>query len=116
LAAAVVFGVRRVEVHGPSMLPTLAPGERLVVVRTWRVRPGDVIVLVDPAAPDRALVKRALAISGGEVTVGGDNSSLSVDSRRFGPVALDRVLGRAAYRYHPPHQRGRIARQGGLVP
>src|SRR5579863_4076563 len=54
-------GVRRVVVEGTSMLPTLAPGDRLVLVRCARPAPGDLVAVPDPRDPARVLVKRVAA-------------------------------------------------------
>jgi len=60
---------RRVEVHDDSMQPTLRPGDRLRVdVRIYRTRApavGEIVVVVDPAAPSRWLVKRVAAVGPG---------------------------------------------------
>lgn len=100
----------RVEVHGPSMLPTLVDGERLLVRRTRRVRPGDLAVLHDPAVPARLIVKRVVAVRGRHAEVAGDNSAASRDSRAFGPVHRSAIVGVAWYRYHPADQAGRLRR------
>lgn len=100
--------VRRVEVVGESMLPALRPGERLLVVRGRRARPGDVVAVRDPRAPARTMVKRVAAVAAGGVTVLGDNAAASTDSRALGPVAPGAVVGRAFYRYHPVSRRGRL--------
>jgi len=101
---------RRVEVRGPSMLPTLADGERLLVRRTRRVRPGDLVVVRDPDDPGRLLVKRLLAREGSRLWLGGDNPRASRDSRAFGPVGRDLLVGVAWYRYAPSSAAGRLAR------
>lgn len=114
--------ISRVEVSGASMAPTLLPGDRLLVVPVRRLRPGDLVVLPDPRAPRRPLVKRVSAIPGGrcvagdltlqagpdEIVVLGDNPNASTDSRTTGPVRLDAVEGRAVYRYHPADRVGRV--------
>jgi nickel-type superoxide dismutase maturation protease len=105
--------MRRVEVVGASMTPTLDAGDRLLVARTRRVRPGEVAVVPDPRNPDQLVVKRVVGASAAGVTLRGDNPAASTDSRVFGPVPLASVRGRAVYRYHPPARRGRIGR---LVP
>ena len=80
--------------QGPSMLPTLAPGETVWVRRTRRVRPGDVVVARHPEQPGLLLVKRALRPEGqgwwleGEITGPG-----LADSNSFGPVPADLVVG-----------------------
>lgn len=106
----VAWSVRRldrVEVEGDSMLPTLHPGDRLVVVRGRRARPGDLVTLPDPRSPVRAVVKRVVAADAQEVFVGGDNPGASTDSRAFGAVPASSIRGRVVYRYFPDHRRGR---------
>jgi signal peptidase I len=50
-------------VSGRSMEPTLAPGERVVVLRfTSSVQRGDLVVFKNPDAPDDLLVKRVLGL------------------------------------------------------
>lgn len=46
------------EVTGPSMVPTLQHGDRLVVQYGARVGPGDVVVLRHPFQQDLLVVKR----------------------------------------------------------
>ncbi len=86
------------------MWPTLLAGDRLLVVRGLRPRPGRLIVVADPRQPTRLLVKRVAATTAGGVTVLGDNPAASTDSRSFGPV--QRVRGRPLYRYHPSERAG----------
>jgi len=116
LAAAVVLlvaalralGATRVVVEGTSMRPTLEPGDRLLVVRTGRVRRGDLVAVADPRYPGRLLVKRAEEVNGGWVELRGDNAAASTDSREFGAVPVSEVRGRAVRRYAPSHRRGRV--------
>ncbi len=102
--------IRRVQVEGDSMLPTLRPGDRLAVIGV-RPRPGHLVVLRDPRQPERLLVKRCTAIDGSDgVRVEGDNPVHSTDSRHFGPVPTDLVLGRPLYRYAPEADAGPVWR------
>ena len=98
----------RVEVTGDSMLPTLAAGDRLLVLRYGRARVGDVVAVADPRLPARTLVKRVAARDGDAVTVLGDNAAASTDSRILGPVAPASIRGRVVYRYLPDSRRGRL--------
>ena len=103
--------LRRVAVNGDSMRPALEPGDRLLVVRFARLRPkpGDVVAVVDPREPNRVLVKRVDSVdTDGRLRVAGDNPAASTDSRTFGAVDADLVLGRAIYRYWPEGRRGRL--------
>ncbi|HEY0410770.1 MAG TPA: S26 family signal peptidase [Candidatus Dormibacteraeota bacterium] len=113
---------RRVEVVGESMLPSLRPGDRLLLVRLPAV-PGTVVAVADPRQPSRTLVKRVAAGPGGEAplpgggqlragrgyVVLGDNPAASTDSTEFGAVPRGLMRGRAVYRYAPPHRRGAVS-------
>ncbi len=90
------------------MLPSLAPGERLLIWRTPVLEEGDIVALHDPASKRRLLVKRVVRLEAERVEVEGDNSAASRDSRHFGPVPRRLVIGRAVYRYHPPSAAGRL--------
>lgn len=67
------FVARAFTVEGPSMLPTLEDGQRLLVDRlTYRFRPperGDVIVFRYPANPREHFIKRIIGIPGDEVLI-----------------------------------------------
>lgn len=123
--------VRPWAVGGRSMIPTLEPGDRLLVdLWTFRQRPpraGELVLFRGPE-PDRAtIVKRAGAtppfpddrprprfwpagarVQESGVWLQGDNREQSVDSRHYGPVPRDRVLGRVVLRYWPPSRAGSV--------
>lgn len=107
-------------VDGSSMEPTLRSGDRVLIRRTHRPRRGQVVLMRFPVRPGRPpdpqlLLKRVVhvhgdrvpgdwaspdlrAIGGAEVPAGhavvlGDNRPVSWDSRHFGFVPRDRVLG-----------------------
>jgi signal peptidase I len=104
------------------MLPTLEPGDRLLVLRPVRYDLGDLVVVPDPRDPDRVLVKRLVALAGtrvvadgltiqagpDEVVVLGDNAAASTDSRAVGPLRYDDLRGRCVYRYAPAERAGRL--------
>jgi nickel-type superoxide dismutase maturation protease len=96
--------IARYEIEGESMTPGLSPGERVLVNRAayWFSRPraGDVVVVRDPRRPARLLIKRIEATAGGEgYRVLGDHPEASTDSRAFGPVSRDQILGKVWLRY-----------------
>ncbi|MGH2488092.1 MAG: nickel-type superoxide dismutase maturation protease [Candidatus Limnocylindria bacterium] len=98
-------------VEGRSMVPTLEPGDRLVV-ESWTYRqrpprPGEVVLAADPRHPDRELAKRVAAVGPESLTLLGDGAG-STDSRTFGAVPLEAVRWRAVARYWPPRRAGRI--------
>jgi nickel-type superoxide dismutase maturation protease len=108
VAGAVALAVlrpRRVVIDGPSMEPTLMVGDRLLLIRR-APGPGQVVGLRDPENGQRLLVKRIVSVEGEVVLVEGDNARASRDSRTFGPVDRRAVVGRAVYRYFPPHRAG----------
>lgn len=94
----------RLEVEGVSMVPTFAPGDRVLVLKTRDVSVGDVVAIEDPQAPQRVLVKRVVGIDRSVVRVEGDNAGASRDSRHFGPVPRAAVVGRVVTRYHSPRR------------
>ena len=105
---AVLFGVlswvrpRRFVVTGDSMLPTLRPGDRLLVARIGHAHEGDLVVVRDPRSPSRLVCKRVVSADARHIVVRGDNPDASTDSRAFGPVPVERVIGRVLRRYYPP--------------
>ncbi|MFI1470787.1 nickel-type superoxide dismutase maturation protease [Streptomyces wuyuanensis] len=96
------FGVA--EVAGPSMHPTLAHGDRLLVHYGAAVRAGDVAVLRHPLQQDLLIVKRAVERREDGWWVLGDNPYAEGDSRLFGAVPEDLLLGRVRARYRPRPQ------------
>jgi nickel-type superoxide dismutase maturation protease len=91
-------------VEGESMLPTVQPDERVIVSRIpyWFARPkkGDLVVLRDPRESARLLLKRIeTAKNDGTYSVVGDNAAASTDSRVFGAVPSELILGKVWFRY-----------------
>ncbi len=112
LVAVVRTRFRRVQVEGTSMMPTLAHGDRLIVMRAGHLLVGDVVALRDPVEPARLLVKRVVAVLPGGLDVRGDNRAASRDSRTFGSVPASRLIGKAVYRYFPPARAGFLRQSG----
>lgn len=110
---------RTISVVGRSMEPEHPHGTRfLATSRYWLVGTigkGDIVVISDPESPTNHLVKRVRAMEGGVVSpedsptgnryvvpagtlyVLGDNREVSEDSRDFGPVPLESVLGKCVH-------------------
>jgi nickel-type superoxide dismutase maturation protease len=103
--------LRRIEVNGESMSPALEPGDRVVALGVGRPRAGDLVACVDPREPERIMVKRVAGRDpGGGYIVLGDNSGASTDSRDFGPINDNLIIGRLFYRYLPAPRAGVIWR------
>ena len=114
-------GPCRVSVKGLSMAPTLLPGDHLLVRPARTLRRGDLVVVQDPDADSRWVVKRVAALPGERIVVDGqtldagegllvlgDNADRSTDSRHYGAVSLSAVHGRVWYRYAPAARAGWI--------
>ena len=91
------------------MRPTLQPGDRLFVFQWPRPRPGDLVVLKEPDAQLTFAVKRVASLEpNGDVIVHADNPNVSRDSREFGPVPRQLIVGRVIFRYLPAESRRRL--------
>jgi phage repressor protein C with HTH and peptisase S24 domain len=102
-----VLGLFAVLVRGPSMVPTLRDGDALLVRRGGRaVRPGDVVVATFRVRPGLLVVKRAVRARDGGWEVRGDNSLVTDDSRAYGVAD---VVGRVVLRYWPRPGRPRLS-------
>jgi nickel-type superoxide dismutase maturation protease len=90
----------RVAVAERSMEPALRPGDWLLVRRTRRIRPGQIVVARHPVRPDMLLVKRAgHPVDGGWWLESDNPDAGAVDSRRFGPVPGLLIEGQVLVRY-----------------
>ncbi|MFE2943218.1 nickel-type superoxide dismutase maturation protease [Streptomyces sp. NPDC059255] len=89
------------EVTGPSMYPTLRHGDQLLVRYGAPVKAGDVAVLRHPLQQDLLIVKRLVEWRDGGWWVLGDNPGAEGDSRVFGTVPEELLLGRVRVRYRP---------------
>ena len=98
----------RVEVAEHSMLPTLRDGDWLLALRTRRIRPGQIVLAWHPQRPGFQLVKRAARREAGGWWLESDfpDAPGATDSRRFGPVADDKIIARVLVRYWRPRRRG----------
>jgi nickel-type superoxide dismutase maturation protease len=90
----------RVKVAERSMEPALRPGDWLLVLRTRRISPGQIVLARHPARPGMLIVKRAARRAGGGWWLESDNHDApAVDSRRFGAVPEALIEGRVLLRY-----------------
>lgn len=122
----------RAEVRGPSMMPSLRDGDRVLVnrlvYRLRRPRAGEVVLADLAEVPGGWVIKRVghvTAASGeqphgvpaaqraraglGSYFLVGDNPVVSTDSRQLGAVPRGKIRGRVWYRYWPPDDRGRVS-------
>ena len=95
---------RRFCVENVSMLPTLEPGEEVLVnLGAYRKSPprvGDIVVATPRACPGLRAIKRVgEVLPDGRIILLGDNPAQSTDSRAFGAVASEEILGRVTCRF-----------------
>jgi signal peptidase I len=117
LVLAAAYGFRRwrpfrIEVSGPSMRPTLEPGDWAIAIAAERVRPGDVVVVEHPERRGFEMVKRVVSPPDARspdgidpadgVWVEGDEPSSSTDSRSLGALSVESVRGRVVVVWWPP--------------
>jgi len=95
---------RRFRITGPSMIPLLKPGDEVLIdpkaYRTAAPRPGDIVVAQHPYSPDLRLVKRiAKMTDDGRYYLEGDNPTASTDSRSFGPISPQQIVGQVTCQF-----------------
>lgn len=95
---------QRFRVEGDSMRPLVQPEEEVLVnLRAYRrSRPSidDIVIIRSPIHPDRRLIKRVIATrDNGLCFVQGDNPAYSTDSRSFGWIEPELLLGRVTSRF-----------------
>jgi nickel-type superoxide dismutase maturation protease len=95
---------RRFRVTGASMVPLLNPGDEVLInPRAYRrtpPQPGDIVAAQHPYRTDLRLIKRVVSVAeNGYCVLEGDNAPASTDSRAFGPLPLDRIIGRVTSRF-----------------
>lgn len=84
--------ISKFTVHGKSMLPALEDGQDVVSVNWfYKVKVGDIVVI---KVNGKEMVKRVQKIQGQQVFIQGDNKEESTDSRQFGPVSMDQIVGK----------------------
>ncbi|MER8183670.1 nickel-type superoxide dismutase maturation protease [Kitasatospora sp. NPDC094015] len=93
------FGV--VDVAGPSMRRLLFDGDRVLVRYGATLRPGAVALFRHPFQQDLLVIKRAVGRRPGGWWMLSENPLVRTDSREYGAVPDDLVLGRVLLRLRP---------------
>lgn len=91
--------IERFKIEDKSMEPTLRHGDYVLVNKLAYVfgKPakGDMIVLKHPKEKNKLLIKRISAVrNSDEYFVVGDNKNYSKDSRHFGSIDKDLIIGK----------------------
>ena len=83
-------------IYGHSMIPSYAPGEVVLVKYGAPFTVGDVVLINFTHRTD---IKRVKEILGNRVFVQGDHEAVSIDSRNYGPVKDNLIIGKVIYRF-----------------
>ena len=90
------------------------PESDVLAIKRVAATPGDIVHGVRVTDPETGQeVEVTIRLIPGEAWLLGDDPAVSVDSRRYGPVALDRLVGRAWFRYAPLRRVGLLRRPAG---
>lgn len=86
------------------MLPTLQAGETVLVnPRAYRhhpPHPDDIVMALHPQEPSQKIFKRVQFVNEyGRIYLIGDNKTDSNDSRHFGPLPPENILGQVTSRF-----------------
>ncbi|PIE35338.1 nickel-type superoxide dismutase maturation protease [candidate division KSB3 bacterium] len=95
---------RRFRITGMSMTPLLKPGDEILIdPRAYRRHSpcvGDIVVARHPYRMDVRVIKRvAQVLNNDRYDLQGDNSIASTDSRSFGVVPRQHILGQVTSRF-----------------
>ena len=93
-----------VELRGDSMAPTYNEGDWLLFIgfpANAKSLLGKVILIrrASGAGSDFLQIKRAIRFDGANIWVEGDNKESSTDSRSWGAISSDEVIGKLLFRY-----------------
>ena len=90
---------RRVTIVNRSMLPTIKPGDEILfrpdTSKKVELKVGDVVILQHPQDVGESLIKRIVRIyPDHQMDLRGDNVEESTDSRQFGLVPREWIVGK----------------------
>jgi nickel-type superoxide dismutase maturation protease len=90
-----------VRVTGDSMLPTLRPGDFLLIGPASHLQVGNLVAVKVDQVGEQLLVKRVVDIDVDLYWLSGDNIKASQDSRTFGWISKNQIIGKVIIRYWP---------------
>ena len=91
-----VFPFSRFEVKGSSMEPVLKQGDRVLTFNFSAPKKGDLVVA---RKNSMEIIKRVKKVSVNSFFVIGDNLGHSTDSRHFGLIKRNEIVGKVLMKY-----------------
>lgn len=86
-------------IEGDSMHPTLKPGDRVLIDKRSSLSVGNIVVARHPFKTSVKIVKRVKTIEqDASLSLIGDNPNESSDSRGFGSIKREEVIGKVVFR------------------
>ena len=98
------FLVRLMGVSGPSMIPTLQDGDRLLVVNSLLCgdyQVGDIVIARKETFDSKPIVKRVIATAGQTVDIDFNLGQVYVDGELLGTVDTRLLIGKAVFLVFP---------------
>ncbi len=95
------YGFMVAKVEGSSMQPQLKAGDLIFLLKTQNLKVGQIAIAKRPDRPNLLVIKRVKAVTKNGYWLEGDNQSESDDSRIFGEVENELVLGKFLFKYWP---------------
>ncbi|MGD1909524.1 MAG: nickel-type superoxide dismutase maturation protease [Rivularia sp. (in: cyanobacteria)] len=99
-----LMGIRkRLSISGSSMLPGLQPGDEILfnpkAYRHKLPHEGDIVVARHPYQKKEIIKRVALVLEDGSCFLTGDNPTASTDSRSYGFIPLNNILGKVTSKF-----------------
>lgn len=83
------------KISGHSMEPTIHEGDKVLVLAFLKVKKGDVVAF---RYNTKVLIKRVKNIKGDVYELKGDNTRDSLDSKQFGEVSKNDIIGKVVWK------------------
>ncbi|WP_088243713.1 nickel-type superoxide dismutase maturation protease [Calothrix rhizosoleniae] len=99
-----LLGVRRrLRITGSSMIPLLQPGEEILfnpqAYQQKFPQEDDIVVAQHPFQNQKIVKRVAVVLEDGSCFLIGDNPLASTDSRSYGFVTKDKILGQVTHKF-----------------
>src|SRR3990167_6931875 len=92
-----LFPFLKFRIEETSMSPHLKPGDIVIILKSKNIENNNVVVVNQTGD---YFVKRIKEIKGDKVFLEGDNKKESIDSRKFGWVDKEDIIGKIVYKFY----------------